>query len=118
MSEAIVEKGLVAFQSGRYSEAFSLLRHPAEEGNAEAQCILGNMYQLALGVEYDGLAAVQWYERAAEQGYGVASNNLAEIYRMGQCGVTADMAVAERWYHRAVEQGFIHTRQDFFEVSA
>jgi TPR repeat protein len=75
------------------------------------------MYHLALGVEYDGCEAIKWYEKAAEQGYGVASNNLAEIYRAGQCGVTADLKVAEKWYYKAVEQGFIHTRKDFFEVS-
>jgi hypothetical protein len=36
MSESIGEKGLAAFQLGRYSEAFNLLRLPAEEGDAEA----------------------------------------------------------------------------------
>ena len=40
----------------------------AEQGDAEAQNVLGLMYSLGLGVPPDKHEAVKWYRRAAEQG--------------------------------------------------
>lgn len=45
-----LEKGLSAFYSQDYTTALSLLKPLADEGNAEAQCAIANMYQLGLGV--------------------------------------------------------------------
>lgn len=50
--------------------------------------------------------------------YGVASNNLAEIFMAGSCGVSPDRAEAEKWYHKAEEQGFLHTRRDFLSKNS
>jgi TPR repeat protein len=38
---------------------------------------------LGLGLAHDPSEAVEWYKKSAEQGYGVASNNLAEIILVG-----------------------------------
>ena len=46
---------------------------------------------------------------SAQQGYGVALNNLAGIYLCGANGVAADRTEAERWFQKAREQGFLHT---------
>ena len=46
---------------------------------------------------------------SAQQGYGVASNNLAGIYLCGADGVAADRTEAEKWFQKAREQGFLHT---------
>jgi TPR repeat protein len=46
---------------------------------------------------------------SAEQGYGVASNNLAGIYLCGADGVAADRTQSEKWFQKAREQGFSHT---------
>lgn len=111
-----LEPGLAAFKTGDYTKAFKLLRPVAEQGDAEAQCIIGNMYQLGICIEKSdssGSEAIKWYIKSAEQGYGVASNNLAEIFRAGSCGVAVDRVEAEKWYHKAIEQGFLHTRRDF-----
>lgn len=115
-----LEEGLAAFEARNYTKAFELLKPFAEQGNAEAQCMVANIYQLGLGSErsdLSGLEAIKWCIRSAEQGYGVASNNLAEIYRGGSCGVAADQAEAEKWYLKAREQGFSHTRHDFLSKS-
>lgn len=107
-----LEEGLVAFEAKDYTKAFELLKPIAEQGDAEAQCIIANMYHLGLGLGLDrnGSEAIRWYISSAEKGYGVASNNLAEIFRVGSCNVAPDQAEAEKWYHKAREQGFLHTR--------
>ncbi|MEG4067191.1 tetratricopeptide repeat protein [Microcoleus sp. Pol11C2] len=87
-----------------------MLKPLAEQGNHEAQCIIASMYHLGLGREMMILEAIKWYIKSAEQGYGVASNNLAGIYICGGAdAVAADRTQAEHWFQKAREQGFSHT---------
>ncbi len=102
--------GLAAFEIEDYLNAFRLLKPIADQGDAEAQCLIGNMYQLGLGLEKDILEAIKWYKKSAKQGYGVASNNLAEILMVGEQGIDIAQAEAEKWYQKARKQGFLHTR--------
>jgi TPR repeat protein len=104
-----LEKGLAAFNSQDYTEAFSLLKPLAEQGNAEAQCVIASMYHLGLGVKMSIKEAIQWYIKSADRGYSVASNNLAGIYLCGAEGVAVDLTEAEKWFQKAREQGFLHT---------
>ena len=70
--------GIQEFRNQDYAAALPLLAQAADAGDAEAQCMLGNIYQLGLGgVAVDELKAIAWYHRAANQGYGVATSNLA-----------------------------------------
>lgn len=100
--------GLAAFEAEDYTNAFILLKPIADRGDAEAQCIVANMYHLGLGLERDILAAVKWYRKSAKQGYGVASNNLGGIFTMGDRGIVEPIA-AEKWYQKARKQGFLHS---------
>ncbi len=102
------ENGLRAFKEGDFQEALRLLKSPAEEGNAEAQCILGNIYQLGLSIERDKDEAAKWYLKSANQGYAVASNNLAGMYLAGDFDVVNSKEEAMRWYKISKEQGFQH----------
>ncbi|MEO1621271.1 MAG: sel1 repeat family protein [Cyanobacteria bacterium J06632_3] len=70
--------GIEEFRAQQYAEAFPLLLDAAHEGHAEAQCMVGNMYQLGLGeVDVDEIQAIHWYYHAANQGYSAATSNLA-----------------------------------------
>lgn len=70
--------GTEEFRAQNYAAALPLLIASAKKGDAIAQCMLGNLYQLGLGgVPVDEAAAIQWYYRAARQGYSVATSNLA-----------------------------------------
>jgi TPR repeat protein len=104
-----LKKGLAAFNTQDYTQAFSLLKPLAEQGNPESQCIIASMYHLGLGVETSTMKAIKWYIKSADQSYGVASNNLAGIYLCGADGVAADRTEAEHWFQKAREQGFSHT---------
>ncbi len=98
--------GLAAFEARNYTDTFKFLKPIAERGDAEAQCIIANLYHLGLGVEKDVLEAVKWYKKLAEQGYGVASNNLAEIFAFGDWGIATGRIEAEKWQQKVQKQGF------------
>lgn len=102
------EEGLAAFVAGDYTKAFRLLKPIAEQGDAEAQCLIANMYHLGLGKTRSVSEAIKWYVRSASQGYGLASNNLAGIFMAGDDGVAVDRESANKWYCKAREQGFLH----------
>ncbi|MGB8699716.1 MAG: tetratricopeptide repeat protein [Thermosynechococcaceae cyanobacterium] len=102
----ILENGIEAFKSGNYTQAIRLLEPLAEQENAEAQCILGSIYHLGLGVEIDGDKAVKLYQKSAHNGHAIASNNLAGIYFMGECGITKSYKAALEWCQLSQKQGF------------
>jgi len=101
--------GLAAFEAADYVNAFNLLKPLANRGDAEAQCIIGNMYDLGLGLEKNILKAVEWYRKSAEQGYGLASNNLGTIFQSGHEDVPIDRVGSNKWYQKARTQGFVHS---------
>ena len=51
-----------------YAEAAKWYRKAADQGYAEAQCMLGNMYYDGWGVPQSDTEAAQWYRKAADQG--------------------------------------------------
>ena len=104
-------EGMAAFKARDYRVAFEILKPIADCGEAEPQCMIANMYHLGLGMEINTLEAVKWYKKSAEQGYGVASNNLAEIFEVGDDGIEADPTEATRLRKQARKQGFLHTRR-------
>ncbi|NJL22992.1 MAG: sel1 repeat family protein [Leptolyngbyaceae cyanobacterium SM1_3_5] len=100
--------GVREFETEQYDRALPLLLPLAEQGYAEAQCMVGVIYQLGLGgVLVDPAIALHWYAQSAASGYGVASNNLAGMYLAG-VGVPADRQRAQRLYEQARSQGFEH----------
>jgi len=80
------------------------LKLRAEQGDANAQCILGQFYANGQGVSQNYQEAVKWYYRAAEQGFGYAQHNLGTMYERGT-GVPQNYQEAVKWYYRAAEQG-------------
>ncbi|MFM0069120.1 tetratricopeptide repeat protein [Paraburkholderia aspalathi] len=71
------------------------IRLSAEQGQPEAEDILGRMYSVGQGVVRDDGTAAQWYRKAADQGYAAAQNRLGYAYLKG-LGVPQDDALAVR----------------------
>lgn len=72
----------------------------AEQGNAEAQCVLGGcFYYQTLGVEKDDKEARKWYEAAATQGNVTAQYMTGRLYAELSYNVPA-----VKWYTKAAEQ--------------
>jgi uncharacterized protein len=99
---------LQAFEQQNYALAAQLALPLAESGDVTAQEIMGNIYQLGLCGEWDYTKAGEWYEKAIAAGSGLAANNLATIYSMGDRFVAVDRAKAKALRIRARELGFIH----------
>ena len=77
------------------------LKKLAEQGLSEAQ----NAYADKLSNVERYKEAVQWYERAAKQGYACAQTHLALCYIHG-AGVEVDYQIAKQWCEKAVEQEY------------
>jgi hypothetical protein len=69
----------------------------AEQGNAEAQFEVGQMYAQGLGNAQIFEQAFFWYELAARQGHPKAQFNIAFLYAYGQ-GVEQSYLKAYEWY--------------------
>ena len=72
----------------------------AEQGNADAQFILGAAYSIGEGVEKSYSQAVYWYRKAAEQGEAIAQYNLGKAYYNGE-GVEQSKSKALYWLRKA-----------------
>lgn len=98
------DKGLTAYYAGDFATALDELRPLAEEGNADAQKKLGDMYSDGKGVPQSYSEAVIWYGRAAEQGKWLAQIQIGTLYLNGR-GVLQDYAEAMNWFSLAAKQG-------------
>ena len=76
----------------------------AEQGDAQAQYLLGLCFAIGRGLPEDATEAVNWYRKAAEQGLASAQYLLGLRYAEGE-GVPEDDAEAVNWYRKAAEQG-------------
>jgi TPR repeat protein len=72
----------------------------AERGHPDAQYNLGFMYLLGEGVQANPNEGLRWLRGSADQGHECAIRLLADLYRNGKCGVSADAAEAELWQER------------------
>ena len=97
-------KGLAAYESGDFATALREWTPLAEQGDAEAQSNLGNMYLLGEGVIQNDKTAVKWYTLAAEQGDAMAQGNLAARYAFGK-GVIEDYVQSHMWANIAQSNG-------------
>ena len=73
-----IEIGKRAYENRDYQTAFKILKPLADKGHAEAQLVIGDMYNIGRGVQQDNAVAIEWYRKAAEQG------NMDAIQMMGQ----------------------------------
>jgi len=74
----------------------------AQEGDAEAQTIVGEIFQKGWSTSVpDYQQAENWYRKAAAQGHARAQINLGYLYEQG-LGVSQNQAQAQQWYGQAM----------------
>ena len=78
-AEAIGKIGDCCYVNQDYNEAAKWYRLAAEQGDANAQYVLGVLYENGLGVEQSNTEAAKWYRKAAEQGDTFAAKRLAKL---------------------------------------
>ena len=95
--------GYNAQSCGDYATALRIFRPQAEQGDPNAQLMLGRMYENGQGVAQSYSEAMQWYRKAADQGNAGAEYSLGYMYDSGE--VAQDYSEAEKWYRLAADQG-------------
>jgi uncharacterized protein len=95
---------LLAQQNEADRKLLADIRAKAEQGNAEAQYVLGTAFTFGnLGVAKNQVEAVKWYRKAAEQNHADAQYNLSVSYSKG-AGVAKNKIEAVKWCRKAAEQ--------------
>lgn len=98
------ESGRSAYISGDYERALEILKPLAEDGDSEAQKVLGIMYDYGHGVEKDQQQALYWYIKSAEQGNPAVQYQVGAKYFRGE-GTQQDYAEAGKWWELAANGG-------------
>ena len=82
------------------------LRRLAESGDTAAEWYTrGWKYANGRGITQNDEKAVEWYQKAAEQGHAIAQYDLSWMYQHGR-GVSSNSSEAFQWCRRAAEQGY------------
>lgn len=97
---ADLEAGKRAYEQRDYATALKELKPLAEQGNAEAQALLGLMYNLGRGVPLDIGQAMKWFKAAAQRGNAAGQCHLGSIY------LKTDTVRGLRLLKLSAEQGF------------
>jgi hypothetical protein len=93
-----------AYERKDFATAIAIWRPLAEQGNAEAETLLGAMYWSGEGVPRDHREAARLYLRAARQGYGRAQNDIGFMYGFGEGIPPRDDVQAYKWISLAIQR--------------
>lgn len=104
------DAGIAAYERGHYAVALSNFESRAMEGDPVARFCLGYMYKHGKGVRANDEKAKESYEKAVDQGYPPAMNNLAQMYDDGWLDskgeeVDPDFKKAEELWEQASKKG-------------
>ncbi|NLC24528.1 MAG: sel1 repeat family protein [Oxalobacter sp.] len=86
-------------------DALPVYREKAEQGDVDAQLMMGQIYAMGDIVDADMEAAFSWFMKAARQDNAEAQFKIAEMYLYGQ-GVERDFSHAEKWASESARQGY------------
>jgi hypothetical protein len=100
-----IEDAIHSMRAGDFAEAYCILKPYAENGDAEAQYNIGWMYLNGYGLAMNDSLALEWWQRASDQGYTDASFSIAMLYSLGEGQVKKDMDKAIDYYLLAVRAG-------------
>ena len=89
------------YQIKNYDAALKESTPLAEDGNGEAQVLLGRMYMMGQGVNQDRDRAMKWFKAAAVQGNADAQFFLGSIYLLPQQNVGEGL----KWLRLSADQG-------------
>lgn len=90
----------VAYDRASYASSLKVWLPKAQEGDAQAQVNVGEIFERGVGSEPQFDLAAQWYQRAAAQGNARAMINLGNLYEQG-LGVRQDSVQALNLYRQA-----------------
>lgn len=104
-------EGKKSYDNKNWRRAIVQLRPLAEQGDARAMVLLGNMYAEGHGVGKDTTEAFTLYHRAAVRNNADAMLATAALYQVGD-GVPVNTRLAILWFERGAKLG--HQASQFF----
>jgi len=99
--ESQFNAGLMQMKSERYEEAIPWFEKSSNQNYVQASTNLGYLYSEGFGVERDKEKAVHYYEKAVEEGSGMAANNLGVI-----AAADEEFTQALGWFKKSKELGY------------
>ncbi len=89
-----------ALKAGDYVSAFNQAKAAAEQGDIDAQGLLGGMYYEGMGTERNIIEAQRWWQAAAERNDAISQAQLGLLYvKAGQ------YPAAKFWLEHSASQG-------------
>jgi TPR repeat protein len=98
-----LEDAATANSKGDYTTAMGLARPLAEQGDHDAQVMVGIMYALGRGVVANEATAASWWKRAGDIGYGQYGAGLVLVQGVGG---PIDEKAALGWFEKSASSGF------------
>jgi len=98
-----------ALRDDDLASVFRRLLPFAEQDDAQAQYLIGRMYDRGEGTTQNFEQAGRWYGKAHDQGHQKAWRPLSEIYKSG-VAVPTDLAEALAWHRRAADMGDVEAK--------
>ncbi|MDE7413625.1 MAG: SEL1-like repeat protein [Muribaculaceae bacterium] len=95
-----------SYNKKNYKKGLKLLEEAAKE-NPMAEYFLGALYENGQGVDRDMKKAAEYYQKAADRGFGLAMGALGDMYYEGR-GVDTDFAKACELYEQAYTIGELY----------
>jgi TPR repeat protein len=103
-SSTSLDGAIQAYEKADYPAACEKALPLADNGDPDAQFLLGRLYYFGRGVAQDFEQAAKWYRLAAEQGLAPAQVQLGLIYALGE-SAPQDFVQAYLWLSLAGAQG-------------
>ena len=94
----------VAYDRANFTTSLQVWKPQAEQGDAQAQVYVGEIYEKGLGTSPDLAQAAYWYQKAADQGLARGLSDLAYLYEQGR-GVPQDSVKALNLYRKSAGIG-------------
>src|SRR3954471_16767124 len=98
------KRGEKAYEEQNFTEALRWYRVAADQGLAQGQVHVGNLYADGEGIKQDYAEALSWFRKAADQGDNEAMNNIGWFYLSGW-GVPQDYKQALEWFQKSADKG-------------
>ena len=109
--EVRLNRGVMCYEQGLYSEAYELLLPLATNGHAKAQLLIGDCFANGQGVLKNTNEAVKWYRQAAYKELPEAQYRMFVCYRDG-VGVERNLENAAKLCRKAAEAGLYEAMFD------
>jgi TPR repeat protein len=97
-----LEVGITAYKQQDYQAALNAWNRGAQQGDADAEYNLGQLYRLGQGVKINYSAAQSYYLKAAKKNHPLAQLNLGTMYYSGKLGPDQEEN-AFYWLQKAAE---------------